>query len=52
LGAELVGDLNGDGVQDLLLYGPVTSWLTFTSNGKGGYNAGAVQPTPALPGRA
>jgi Bacterial Ig-like domain (group 3)/FG-GAP-like repeat/FG-GAP repeat len=41
---ELVGDLNGDGVQDLLIYNPVApfSVQTFTS-GKGGYNTGAVQ---------
>jgi hypothetical protein len=42
---ELVGDLNGDGVQDLLIYNFVApfSLQTFTSNGKGGYNTGAVQ---------
>ena len=42
---ELVGDLNGDGVQDLLIYnfGTPFSAQTFTSNGKGGYNTGAVQ---------
>jgi hypothetical protein len=42
---ELVGDLNGDGVQDLLIYGyPAPfSLQTFISNGKGGYNAGTLQ---------
>jgi hypothetical protein len=42
---ELVGDLNGDGVQDLLIYGSPApfSLQTFTSNGKGGYNASALQ---------
>jgi Bacterial Ig-like domain (group 3)/FG-GAP-like repeat len=42
---ELVGDLNGDGVQDLLIFNFATpfSAQTFTSNGKGGYNTGAVQ---------
>ncbi len=42
---EVAGDLNGDGVQDLLIYNVVApfSVQTFTSNGKGGYNTGAVQ---------
>jgi hypothetical protein len=42
---ELIGDLNGDGVQDLLLYGlPAPfSLQTFTSNGKGAFNASALQ---------
>ena len=43
---ELPGDLNGDGVPDLLIYNylpPLYSVQTFTSNGKGGYNASAVQ---------
>jgi hypothetical protein len=42
---ELVGDLNGDGVQDLLLYSIVApfSLQAFTSNGKGSYNTSAVQ---------
>jgi hypothetical protein len=42
---ELVGDLNGDGVQDLLIYGSPApfSLQTFISNGKGGYNASAPQ---------
>jgi hypothetical protein len=42
---ELVGDLNGDGAPDLLIYNSVTPFSTqaFTSNGKGGYNTGAVQ---------
>jgi hypothetical protein len=45
VGGELVGDLNGDGVRDLLIYGlPAPfSMQTFTSNAKGGYNASAVQ---------
>ena len=42
---EVEGDLNGDGVEDLLIYNylPQFSMQTFTSNGKGGYNASAVQ---------
>src|ERR1700722_10575454 len=51
---ELTGDVNGDGVADLLVYGE--AWMTqqllvqcFVSNGKGGYNPGAVQ-TFSFPG--
>jgi hypothetical protein len=42
---ELTGDLNGDGIPDLLVYQylPPYSVQTFTSNGKSGYTAGAVQ---------
>jgi hypothetical protein len=49
---ELVGDLNGDGVSDLLIYnfGNPFSLQTFTSNGKGGYSTGAVQTFSFLGG--
>jgi FG-GAP-like repeat len=44
---ELTGDLNGDGVPDLLIYAYISqvgfSVQTFLSNGKGGYNTGTVQ---------
>jgi hypothetical protein len=42
---ELTGDLNGDGIPDLLVYHyePPYSVQTFISNGKSGYTAGAVQ---------
>jgi hypothetical protein len=42
---ELVGDLNGDGVADLLIYDSVSPFAiqTFTSNRKGGYSASPVQ---------
>jgi hypothetical protein len=43
----LTGDLNGDRVADLLLYGEQTNTelllQSFTSNGKGGYTTGALQ---------
>jgi Bacterial Ig-like domain (group 3)/FG-GAP-like repeat len=51
---ELTGDLNGDGVADLLIYGVVTqnpplfAVQTFISNGKGGYTPSAVQTFPFL----
>jgi Bacterial Ig-like domain (group 3)/FG-GAP-like repeat/Abnormal spindle-like microcephaly-assoc'd, ASPM-SPD-2-Hydin len=45
---EVTGDLNGDGVPDLLIYNYLSSSQlgvqTFISNGKGGYTASAVQP--------
>jgi Bacterial Ig-like domain (group 3)/FG-GAP-like repeat len=49
---ELVGDLNGDGAPDLFIYNSVTSFSaqTFTSNGKGGYNTGAVQTSSSFGG--
>ncbi len=49
---ELLGDLNGDGVQDLLIYNYAApfSAQSFTSNGKGSYNAGAVQTFTFLSG--
>lgn len=52
LTAELVGDLNGDGVQDLLIYSSATSlsFETFTSSSKGGNNASAVQTFSFSPG--
>jgi Bacterial Ig-like domain (group 3)/FG-GAP-like repeat len=42
---ELVGDLNGDGAPDLLIYDSVSpfSAQAFTSNGKNAYNTGALQ---------
>jgi hypothetical protein len=42
---ELTGDLNGDGIPDLLVYHyePPYSVQTFISTSKGGYTAGAVQ---------
>jgi hypothetical protein len=42
---ELTGDLNGDGIPDLLVYHylPPYSVQTFISDGKSGYTAGAVQ---------
>ena len=42
---QLTGDLNGDGVPDLLVYHyePPYSVQTFISSGKSGYSAGAVQ---------
>jgi Bacterial Ig-like domain (group 3)/FG-GAP-like repeat len=51
---ELTGDLNGDGVSDLLIYGVVTqnpplfAVQTFISSGKGGYTPSAVQTFPFL----
>jgi hypothetical protein len=49
---ELVGDLNGDGVPDLLIYnfGNPFSAQSFTSNGKGGYTTSAVQTFSFLGG--
>jgi hypothetical protein len=44
---ELTGDLNGDGVADLLIYSEQGNTLllvqAFISNGKGGYTPGTVQ---------
>jgi Bacterial Ig-like domain (group 3)/FG-GAP-like repeat len=50
---ELTGDLNGDGVPDILIYAltvnnPV-SIQTFVSNGKGGYTAGTLQALSFTP---
>lgn len=39
---ELTGDMNGDGVADLLLYS-FPAAQAFISNGKGGYTSGALQ---------
>jgi hypothetical protein len=49
---ELIGDLNGDGVPDLLIYnfGNPFSLQTFTSTGKGGYRTGTVQTFSFLSG--
>jgi hypothetical protein len=50
---ELVGDLNGDGAPDLLIYSFATtpfSAQSFTSNGKGGYTTSAVQTFSFLGG--
>ena len=50
---ELVGDLNGDGAPDLLIYSSAPSPFsaqTFTSNGKGGYTTSAVQTFSFLGG--
>jgi hypothetical protein len=49
---ELAGDLNGDGIPDLLLYADPASSKTFyvqafLSDGKGGYSAGDLQ-TPGF----
>jgi Bacterial Ig-like domain (group 3)/FG-GAP-like repeat len=43
---EFSGDLNGDGVQDILIYSLSSGTFaaqTFTSNGKGGYTTSPVQ---------
>jgi hypothetical protein len=48
----LTGDLNGDGVADLLLYDEQTNTelllQTFTSNSKGGYTTGALETFPIV----
>ncbi len=44
-GGEVTGDLNGDGIPDLIIYNSSSSFSvqTFTSNGHGGYITSAVQ---------
>ena len=53
-GGEVTGDLNGDGIPDLVIYdaSPSFSAQTFTSNGKGGYTTSAVQAFSFLQGNA